>query len=269
MARRPSQAALSPLEKANAFKKELDEIHGDAIFKELWFHSGKKPEDTLYRWWWEFMKANESIPQNTAIKHVGESANATISAFGELGDDFFDWWERTGKVVFQEESVPKIMPLIHDKTTDEYLERNGVPIFLPLGISRKLIHEQVDILLDHFHANQSFKRHASSTAKMKIFAKNRHRSINYDELRKVWTLRQQDLISGNERPLWKIFCLATGKEGKIAELEKLNRNTEDERNEYGKRCSELLQVAEDMMRNALLGSFPNDTAARAKKSVRR
>jgi hypothetical protein len=269
MARRPVAPNLTLKAKAEAFVEELSRVYQDGLHKELWFHSGKKPEETLYRWWWEFMKANERMPDNTAIKHVGAAAEETLLTFGELGSNFLEWWERRGKKLFAEHKVPRIVPLIHENMTDEYVERNGVPIFLPLGVSRKLIHAQIDVLLDYFHANKEFKRHQSSSASLKIFSKHRHRETDFKLLHTIWEMRQHDMKTPHERPLWKIFCLASGKEQEIPELELLNRNTEDERNEYGKRCSELLKVAEDMMRNALRGSFPNDTAARASKSSKK
>ena len=69
-------------------------------------------------------------------------------------------------------------------------------------------------------------------------------------------LRQQDLAANTARSFWEIYCFVSGLAHKIPELEKLQRNTEDERNEYGKRGSEIFNRAEKIMRNALRGDFP-------------
>ena len=258
MARRPKLTGLTSMEKVAAFREHLDETYPDDLHKEIWNHRIDGPNGTLYEWWWRFMKANVDIPNNTAIRAVGTKAANTLEAFGNLQGSFIEWWERGGAEAFREQQVPKIEVRTYQHQENANREPNEISIVLPLGISRKLIHAQIDVLLDYFHENAEFKRHDASTARLKIYPKPRYRDVNYGEFLDVWMLRQQDLAANTERPFWEIYCLVSGLAHKIPELGMLQRNTEDERNEYGKRGHELFTIAETMMRNALRGDFPKN-----------
>lgn len=256
MARRPAPIGLTPEEKVDAFREHMDEIYPDDLHKEIWNHQIDGPNGTLYEWWWRFMKANADIPNNTAIIAVGTEATNTLAAFGNLGGSFNVWWELGGAKAFREQQVPKIEVQAFRQQENANREFDEISIVLPLGISRKLIHAQIDVLLDHFHENAEFKRHKASTARLKIYPKPRYRDVHYGEFLDVWMLRQQDLAANTERPFWEIYCLVSGLAHKIPALGMLQRNTEDERNQYGKRGHELFTIAETMMRNALRGDFP-------------
>ncbi|MEI6800362.1 MAG: hypothetical protein WCO04_14290 [Pseudomonadota bacterium] len=258
MARRPAPIGLTPEEKVDAFREHMDEIYPDGLHKEIWNHGIDGPNGTLYEWWWQFMKANAEIDGNTAIRAVGPRATQTLKAFGELRSSFIEWWECGGAEAFREQQVPKIEVRTYQHQENANSEFDEISIVLPLGISRKLIHAQIDVLLDHFHENAELKRHKASTAKLKIHPKPRYRSVNYREFLDVWMLRQQDLAANIERPFWEIYCLVSGLAHKIPALGMLQRNTEDERKEYGKRGHELFTIAETMMRNALRGYFPKN-----------
>lgn len=256
MARRPTLTGLTSMEKVAAFREHLDETYPDDLHKEIWNHRIDGPNGTLYEWWWRFMKANEDIANNTAISAVGIKATNTLAAFGNLGGSFNVWWELGGAKAFREQQVPKIEVHTFRQQENANREFDEISIVLPLGISRKLIHAQIDVLLDYFHANAEFKRHKSSTAPLKIYPQQRFRDVNYGELLEVWVLRQQDLAANTVRSFWEIYCIVSGLAHKVPELAKLQRNTEDERNEYGKRGSEIFNRAEKIMRNALRGDFP-------------
>jgi len=256
MARRPAPIGLTPEQKVDAFKTEMDQRYPDNLHKEIWNHSIDGPNGSLYEWWWRFMKANADIPKNTAIRAVGTQAANTLAAFGDLRSSFDEWWGQGGTEAFRERQVPKIEVRTYRQQEQANREFDEVSVVLPLGISRKLIHAQIDVLLDYFHENKEFKRHKSSTARLKIYPQRRFREVNYAELLAIWMQRQRDLVSNTERPFWEIFCRVSGLAHKIPELEKLQRNTEDERNEYGKRGHELFTIAEEIMQNALRGKFP-------------
>lgn len=268
MARRPNEPRLSIGQRKAAFQDELNETYSDDIHKELWYRSGTKPEDTLYRWWWEFMRASQGIEGNTARKLVGKSADETLQAFGKIGESFEDWWDRIGVKAFIERRVPLIRPFISRRYEQDDSEMERIDVSIPLTISKELIIAQIKILLDHFHENENFKRHKYSTAQLKIHAKNRYRDVNYKLILEIWKLKQADIKNEADRPLWEIYCIASNNRNlPINEL--LGKVTEDQKIEYGKRCYELLVIAEEMMQNALCGSFPNYTEARAKKAAKK
>lgn len=213
------------------------------------------------------MKANEDIPDNTAILAVGPRAANTLNAFGDLRGSFVEWWERGGAEAFREQQVPKIR-IDADQYHDDLGNRHEfLSINLPLGISRKLIHAQIDVLLDHFHENAEFKRHKASTAPLKINPRHRSRSVNYQQILDLWKMKQVDLSNETNRPLWELNYIASNKRN--IPIDKMLRGvSEDQKIEYGKRCYELLVIAEEMMQNALTGSFPNYSEARAKKAAK-
>lgn len=266
MARGPNEPRLTLGQRKAAFQAELDATYSNDIHKELWYRSGTKPEDTLYRWWWEYMRASEQIEGNTAKKLVGKSADDTLLAFGEIGESFEDWWGRVGAKAFIERRVPQIKPLIISRNDEDDREMLRIQVSIPLTLSKDLIIAQIKILLDHFHENEEFKRHKYSTADLKIHAKHRYRDIDYNLILEIWKLKQADIINNIDRPLWKIYCIASSK-GKIPTEEELDKVPVDKRIQYGKRCPELLSIADEMMQNALCGSFPNYTEARAKKAT--
>ena len=266
MAKAVKKQKLTRKEKEATFNREIFETYSDDIHKELWYRSGTKPENTLYRWWWEFMRASKQIEGNTARTLVGKSADDTLLAFGEIGESFEDWWGRVGVKAFIERRVPTIAPYVSYDDDQDDREMSSIDVSIPLGISRKIIITQINILLDHFHENEDFKRHKYSTAQLKIHAKNRYRDVDYNLILEIWKLKQADIINKIDRPLWKIYCIASSK-GNIPTEKQLEEVAVDKRIEYGKRCSELLVIAEEMMQNALTGSFPNYTEARAKKAA--
>ena len=266
MARQPNEPRLTLGQRKAAFKTEMNETYSDDIHKELWYRSGTKPEDTLYRWWWEFMRASEQIEGNTAKELVGKSADDTLLAFGEIGESFEDWWGRVGANAFVERRVPLIEPFLFYNDDQHDGEIDRIEVSIPLNISKDLIIAQIKILLAHFHENENFKRHKYSTAQLKIHAKNRYRDVDYNLILEIWKLKQADIKNHIDRPLWKIYCIASSK-GNIPTEKELDRVPVDKRIEYGKRCSELLVLAEELMQNALTGSFPNYTEARAKKAA--
>jgi len=266
MTRRPNKPRLTIGQRKAAFQAELDATYSNEIHKELWYRSDIKPEETLYRWWWEFMRASEEIEGNKARELVGKSADDTLKAFGEIGDSFEDWWDRVGVRAFIERRVPLIKPFIFPKYDQDDSEMLRIDVSIPLTISKDLIIAQIKILLDHFHENEDFKRQKYSTADLKIHAKHRYRKDDYNLILEIWKLNQSDIINHIDRPLWKIYCIASSK-GNIPTEKQLETVPVDKRIEYGKRCSELLAIAEEMMKNALTGSFPNYTEARAKKAA--
>lgn len=266
MVRRPIASLSTTLEKAAAFKAELDRIYPDDLHKELWAVPKKAPNGSLYEWWWSFMKANEQNPGNTAITAVGDAAKKTIGTFGTLKGSFVEWWDAGGVDLFREQKVPKI--IVHDAHADNEDGNQMLTISLPLGISKGLIRKQIDLLLDAFHENNDFKRHKASTAKLRIHPKIRYREIDYGKLINTWEVRQESLRNKVEKPFWEIHCEVNNLKAKIAAIKDDMEGSEADRIDFGKAGQELFTVAEDMMQNALLGSFPNDTAARARKAAK-
>lgn len=266
MAHRPTKTEITPQEKAQKFRTALDARFPNQLVKDEYMEPGKPIEESTYRWWWEFMRASADMEGNTAIREVGEGAGETLDAFGDLGESFIQWWNNGGRANFQEANVPKIHLHMPESTTYDYIKRTGLLVLLPLTIKRDLIHEQIDVLLDNFHANKKFKRHEASTARLRIHPKMRHRKIDYGLVLRIWKIKQEEIATGGRKPNWEIYCLASNRIDEIEKLQVPGPGTMSKRDEYGKRCSELLQIGEDLMRNALLGSFPNDTAARTKKS---
>ena len=252
--------------KATDLKAELDQNYPRNLHKELFGREDRRLEETLYRWWWEFMSASKEFPelrQELVTSPDGGPQNAKLieameDDFGDLKAEFKDWWVTTGAELFQEQEVPKIHVFAPKSPDDEEFKRKeGVILQIPMTISRELILEQINLMLDIYHPGADLKRHDASTAKRKIFPKTRYRAANYGELIAFWRIQRENLRLAQPKSLWEVYCTFTGDETLRAGL--ANRDNMDARIKITKQAEQLYKQADELMRNAVLGQFPKDT----------
>ena len=165
-------------------------------------------------------------------------------------------------------AVP-LLRVVGPKTYDEdFIKKMGVFVIIPMNISRELILKQINTVLDVYHNGDKLKRHIYSTAMRKIYHGHRYRTTDYDLLLNIWEAKQKQAMRGKEDKKdlwWQIYCDAIGDKALKAELGKGTRQTSDERTKYSKRAQDLYEQAEEMMRNAILGEFPNDDLYQERK----
>ena len=227
----------------------------------------KQPiEQTLYRWWYEFVRAahadnqiiDEIISTDGSARHKIEE-NEQI--FGDLGSDFASWWAAGGAKIFSENGIPLIKVYGPEYGEDGY-SGNRIFVEIPLTIARELIIDQINVALDICHPRSELRRHEHSTARLKIYPKQRQRSVKYDELLKVWIEKR---TNGDKKPLWQIYCEAKNLHEEQLMLAKRKSNSADLRKQYADLAAVMYQQADELIRNAVQGVFPKDTKHQAKK----
>jgi hypothetical protein len=156
--------------------------------------------------------------------------------------------------------VPLIQVLKPTSPDDnEYKRTHGVVMVVPMTIGRELILQQFNVLLDIYHPGTDLKRHEHSTAKRKIFPKQRYRAKggDYAEMIGMWRAQRENIRQKADEPLWKVYCRFTGDERLMRQLE--NRDEIDQRIKLSKQAEQLYKQADELMRNAILGEFPKDS----------
>ncbi len=233
--------------------------------------SRKPPLDkTLYRWWWEFQKAasdHPSVKREVAAKRAANRAEIEENDgyFRDLGDDFETWWGAGGKEIFREHDIP-LVQVIGPKTKDNQFYGKSMLVVIPLTISRELIIDQVWEALEVYHPKEKLRRHEHSTAARPLYAKQRQRDTSFGLLLNVWREQEAHIAkTGKQEVWWKVYCRAIGKPQLIEELGQRGSHTLDQRLEYGKKAQDLYEQADELMRNAIRGEFPNDDRYQARK----
>jgi hypothetical protein len=264
--------------KSESVTEVFEQLYPRDLHKELWGHEKRRLEETLYRWWWEFLKAAEEHPtyQQGLIgdEHHGksnyESISKTKELFGELGNNFMEWWLAGGSGKFGERGVPLINVLSPTDPSDiEFKEKNGVVCVVPMTISKELLREQFNIMLDIYHPEEELRRHKHSTAEIKIYPKQRYVDVNYRELVNFWRLQQSNLEQEKPAPMWRVLArmIDGSQPGSVSNLELQLEGSDNmlERNKISRQASTLYKKANELMQNALLGHFPNDESYQSLK----
>jgi hypothetical protein len=249
------------------------------LHKEIWGFGNRRPDQTMYRWWWEFVRAYVDYADQYPVKSAKKRAarDATLAKFGELGRNFNEWWGRLGSQLFAEDGVPLITALLPSTVHDAFEEDETIIVSIPLNISRDLIVKQLRVALTKCHGGVEVERHAASSAKLKIYPRRIYPDTNYEDLLAIWVAKQEDNRRGGNKAWWEISCDAARDEQTRAELtplDRYDRNREtaaadaakaEARLQLGKQAEALYQQADVLMENAIIGEFPNDGKFQAKK----
>jgi hypothetical protein len=248
-------------------RAELEAKHTNSIVKDLNKYGNDYLEKSHYRWWWEFVQVG--VKNNTLRAELAED-RVTADTVAKLIDDFVapqtdlgiddfeyvenfgGWWERIGHQLFTELAVPYINPIEIRVDEDHGVNVPKIVLEVPLNISRKLLQQQFNAIIDHYYP-EKFMRHAASTAVYKIEPATKDRFFEFGYMLAVWQHRQRE----DKMPLWEVHCLAIEDEDLRNKLRN-NENTGDEREQYGKKVDRAYRQADELMRNALLGKFPKD-----------
>lgn len=141
----------------------------------------------------------------------------------------------------------------------------SVVLEVPMTISREVIMEQLNFVLDRFHPGDALLRHQYSTAQWPIYPRPRYRRDKLGILLSVWKARQR-----NPQPtFWEI-----GRELNLAPWLKIqevdaSRAASDIKKELGDKVARLYVQAEKLVHNAALGHFPRDDRKVTSEEVRR
>jgi hypothetical protein len=238
----------------------LEEIYSNDIIKELWKdyenHTPGDVEDGLaersvYAVWWKCLKLSPDYPPKGEAAAAGRQADL-FRDFGDLGDNFRDWWRNGGRDLFVERrmiplvSVDSVAPWDQDGPT-------SITVTIPMTISRWAIDQQLDLVLKKYHPGHRLERQFYSTARRKLASKRSYDAELLRRLLLVWELRQQQppvawwQIGEQVNTKSKLRITAKDDEGTIAE--KREKITNDTRRMY--------KQAQKLIENAVRGDFPS------------
>ena len=234
------------------------------LFKELTLsYTGTLPakleaaqaEESLYGWWWRFLKACPQYPPDPCERRNDPVRGAVYEDFGELGDSFQDWWQERGRRLFQEQQMVPLIQLVEAK--EDYSGRmpaRSLVLELPMNLSREGLMEQLNFILDRFHPGDQLLRHEHSTARRRIYPRPRYRRDKLPMLLAVWTARQRE----PQPTFWKIgqeLGLDAGLEVDDADQ---GGAASAIRKELSDKVERLYVQAQKLVHNAALGQFPRD-----------
>jgi len=264
--------------------KELERRYPRNLHKQLWGYIDHKAENTLYKWWWEFVDASRKHP---ALRQelLGNRAKAAAitkndGKFGPLKETFLDWWHNGGSGQFAEQGVPLIHVLAPGPDDRDKIARDGVIVQIPMTISKELILEQIAVMLEIYHPDDQLRPYDHSTAKIKLASRARNRDADYNFMLEVWKARQEhpqhELAARSEgkkstkkilwrTPWWEIYCIAKNDEElrrRLSPHAMLNERDESsaasERERLTKLTERAYARADLLMRNAICGTFPSE-----------
>lgn len=253
MARQPAGVneieQFDPLSPCEHLFKELHQTYWNYVSAD---EEAKLAEDSLYGWWWKFLKASDEYPPRRY-----EPADPMCEMhrdFGDLGESFSEWWRYIGRNLFHERAMVPLTQVI--EIDQRHLSPGELPgwitVQIPMTIPRATIEAQLEEILRRYHPGNELLRHAASTARRKLYPNKRYHRDQIARLYDVWILRKQH----PEWPLWRI-----GEELRIAaHLLAEDGDTEttiaNKRRELGNRVQALHTKAKKLIKNAARGDFP-------------
>ncbi len=244
-------------------RAELNKLHKNDIVKDLYKKSEDHLEKTAYHWWWEFVRAG--VKQSSVTEEIAEDAEkaqalkGVIEDFEPNGDAFRVWWQRKGRDLFKEDTVPHIIPVGITAETKDGFTTPYVAVLVPLSISKKLLVDQFKLIVDSYFP-ENYMRHAASTAERKIHPSKKDKSADFQYLLDVWTARREN----PSLPFWHIHCLAAKSDTLLAEL-KTKGSANSIKLKLKSQTEQAYKQADELMRNALIGHFPKDDEFQKKK----
>ena len=246
------------------FASIMGYLYPDNVHKELYW-TRNPPEQTLYRWYYEFIKASrerDGVRDEIAADPAAARKMAKLDqAFGETHTDFLTWWDQGGAEKFAERGVPRIKVLNGQPDEENGHGENRLRIEIPLHLSRDILLEQLNFLMAAYHPGDDLRRHAYSTARIKIFPRQRYAPTDYGFLLKLWKAVRIYLDAGTNVPWVQVYCEVSDMAGVWEWLQHLPTNDQagkKKRERLKRDAKKLYNQANILMRNALIGQFPRN-----------
>ena len=243
------------------FSATMGKLYPDNMLKEIYW-ANEKPENTLYRWYYDFIRASRDFPSlRTALASDPAKADAIAELdrhFGNLSTDFSTWWEDQGHLIFEEEQIPRIEVLNGEPEQEHGRREQGLFVRIPLNISRDILLEQLNFVLEAYHPGDALRRHAFSRAQVKLYPRQRYPSTDYGLLLRIWRAVNDLRQTQPQVTWWRVYCQATGALDTLAQLEKKEKADDHLREQMIRTAKKLYKQADVLMKNAIVGQFPRD-----------
>ena len=223
-------------------------------------------EESVYRWWWEYLRLSPVLwyAKKTGLMPLQTDMAKVAGLCGDLEEDnFYRWWNSTGKQVFAEAKRPAKVTLLDLSSLHSHpFKEAAIYLEIPLTIRKETILKQVKSYLDLHHDGRDLNLAVTSEATFKLHTKRfRLRVLETS----YWVLLYRMLYP--EIPIW---CI--GDRLQIAPHRKVRLEDRITNPKPFAILSSLtgryLYKARYMLSNAERDSFPNTTQIINKKNFK-
>ena len=230
------------------------------FFKDMslsWFNTLEPDEEICeataspYFLWWGFLKEYEKWPPS-ADNLRDEGCAKTYEFFGDLKENFTDWWWNRGRYAFEEQKMPPDVELIEAGSVIESpVTEDYIYIRVPLTIRRDRIDERFRKLLSKHHPGDYGLREEHATGRLKL---NRDGKPSYPKLRKqleVLKLKNQGLTFGQISGMMPELTPKTTSKATKSSVEEIGKQLS-----FEKKLQGIHAQAKKIAKYAAKGIFP-------------
>ena len=105
---------------------------------------------SVYYWWWEYLRRNESYVATCEAGGAGATASL-YRDFGDVrGDDFKAWWSARGVHLFAEPLAEDSVRVV-TSAAELMLDESTLTLSLPLGLPKRFLEKRIAALLAEHH----------------------------------------------------------------------------------------------------------------------
>jgi hypothetical protein len=213
-------------------------------------------EDSVYYWWWQYLKRSESYIKTCENNGDGPCASIYVCFDDVRGDDFEEWWYKDlrGGILFGEPALiaSSLDVKVIKKQKMAEVDSEELIVSIPLYLSKDLITERLSKILDKHHTGKRGKPKKVSKAWFKVISEPRISTLKKD-------LQVYDFKQANpDMPHWEVAAKLRGLSGK--QKRGLNDPDADIRADVRKELtaiiSRCLKRVEQSIKNTEKGMFP-------------
>lgn len=224
---------------------ELTRVPSEAEFKVA--------EKSMYYWWWRFLKESpEYPPKRNEIKN--EPIASLYRDFGKLGDDFREWWRRTGRHVFSEPEGPAVRVLYDSDWDGDGAEDTPEVLIVEVykNLSRKKIEDDFRLLMKAHHPGAGLKEHDLKRARRTLYPRERMQDKAFKVVLEAWQRARNE--KANWTDIGRKLPRNPGKKGKLNTIAISGAKASHQ----NKRAKDYYKRAEQLIYHAARGDFPRE-----------
>jgi hypothetical protein len=233
-------------------------VHKHPLFKRQRTADGIHWKDSVYYYWWEFLRLNPAYKKTCEQQGKGKYASLYVD-FGDVhAEGFKTWWSAgdRGAKLFAEAQIPTTVTLMSPSQAASIgSDIDPAPLILiaiPLSLPKAAIKKRINAILRTKHTRKRGQRlNSDSTAKYRITRQFSIRALK--SMLQAYELRQKE----PKLALWEIGQrLELG--AKITEKEFSSRSWEykDKKRVLASAASRKLKQAERIIAGVVEGHFP-------------
>ena len=220
----------------------------------MWWRPSITPRQSVYYWWYEYLKRNEDYRRCCESGGTGELA-ALYKDFGDVCNvPFHQWWsqDQRGERLFAEKARPvQLEELETPADWDAKWTRDTVMVVVvPLGEPKRRINRWFNRVLDERHQRRPGRTTKKSDATYKVAQK--FSVLALEQMLMVYDFRKENpkLPMAEVGKKLKLVSSAMPKPGDSTQRLKKKRNT------MTATVSRYLKKADAYIRNTANGKFP-------------